>query len=111
MTLSRPLFRSAVVAVIAMAYTALTFGATISPAQAGEPVFYRAELVSPTTETRTVAGNIAWYCKDNVCVAAKGTSSAVRVCQSLSRELGPVASFAVKGEALAEDKIASCNAG
>ena len=109
MTLSRPLFRSAVVAVIAMAYTALTFGATISPAQAAGQAFYRAELVSPTTETRAVAGNLAWYCKDNVCVAGKGSSSPLRVCQSLAKELGPVASFAADGKALAEDKIASCN--
>ena len=109
MTLSRPLFRSAIIAVLAMAYTALTFGAAVTPVRAAESVFYRAELVSPTTETRAVAGNLAWYCKDTVCVAGKGTSSPMRVCQSLARELGPVASFTAKGEALAEDKIASCN--
>jgi len=109
MTLSRPLFRSATVAILAMAYTALTFGATITPAQAGESAFYRAELVSPAGEDRAINGGLAWFCKEDVCVAGKGNSRPVRVCQSLVRQFGPVASFTVKGEALSEAELAACN--
>lgn len=110
MTLSRPLFRSASAAVLALAYTALTFGATLapSPAQAGE-AFYRAELVQPASQARTVAGGLAWQCKDNVCVAGKGTSRPLRICRELSKELGSVASFTAKGEAFDEALLASCN--
>lgn len=109
MTLSRPLFRSATVAILAMGYTALTFGTTITPAQAGEAVFYRAELASPAGEDRSVTGGLAWFCKDDVCVAGKGNSRPVRVCQSLVREFGPVTSFTAKGEALTEAELATCN--
>ena len=113
MSLSLPrisFVQSAGAAVLALAYTTLTFGVTLAPvpAQAGE-VFYRAELAAPAPEARAVAGGVAWYCKDNVCVAGKGTSRPVRVCRSLSKEMGAVASFTAKGEALDEAKLATCN--
>lgn len=103
--------RSAVAAVLAMSYTALTFGATLAPApaNAAEMVYYRAELAAPVTEDRTIAGGIAWLCKETTCIAAKGTSRPLRICRELAKELGPVASFTAKGEALEEDKLDACN--
>ena len=102
--------QSAGAAVLAMAYTALTFGAALAPAtaQAGD-VFYRAELASPASEARTIAGGVAWYCSENVCVAGKGTSSSLRMCRAVAKEFGEVASFSVKGEELAEDRLEDCN--
>ena len=107
---SRPPFRSASAAVIALACTALVFSAALSaePVQAGE-VFYRAELGEPAGTDRAVVGGIAWYCKDRVCVAAKGKSRPLRICRSLSRELGTITSFTARGEALDEAALAACN--
>jgi len=102
--------QSATAAVLAMAYTALTFGATLAPtpAQAND-IFYRVELSSPASEARTVAGGVAWYCSENVCVAGKGTSRPLRMCRAIAKEFGEVANFETRGEALAEEKLDSCN--
>ena len=113
MSLSLPhlsVARSATAAVLALAYTTLTFGATLAPqtAQAGD-IFYRAELVAPAAEARAVAGGVAWFCKGTTCVAGKGTSRPVRVCRSLAKEVGSVASFTAKGEALDDAALANCN--
>lgn len=104
------LAQSATAAVLAMAYTALTFGAALAPtsAQAGE-VFYRAELAAPASEARTIAGGVAWNCSDNVCVAGKGTSGSLRMCRAIAKEFGEVASFEARGKALSEDRLANCN--
>ncbi|MFN2098964.1 CC_3452 family protein [Altererythrobacter sp. MF3-039] len=102
--------QSAGAAVLAMAYTAVTFGATLAPAPAqANDIFYRAELASPASEARTVAGGVAWYCSENVCVAGKGTSRPLRMCRAIAKEFGEVASFSAKGEELAVDKLSDCN--
>ena len=102
--------RSAGAAVLALAYTALTFGAALAPQPvAASEVFYRAELAQPVSEARTVAGGVAWFCKETTCVAGKGTSRPLRVCRSLAKEVGSIASFSAKGETLDEAKLATCN--
>ena len=102
--------RSAVAAVLAMSYTALTFGAALAPTSAqASTVYYRAQLSAPVTEDRAIAGGVAWLCKETTCIAAKGTSRPLRVCRELSKELGPIASFSADSKALAEDKLATCN--
>ena len=103
--------RSAIAAVLAMTYTALTFGATLAPApvNAAETVYYRAELAAPASEDRAIAGGVAWLCKETTCIAAKGTSRPLRVCRELAKEVGPLASFSAKGEAMEEDKLDTCN--
>lgn len=97
---------------LALAYTGVTFGALTSPAPAlagnGGP-YYVAELAAPTSESRTVAGGVAWFCEGTTCRAAKGNSRPLRICRSLQREFGEVVSFAAKGKVLAEDKLARCN--
>ena len=113
MTLSLPSLsfrRSAVAAVLAMSYTALTFGAALAPTSAqASTVYYRAELASPVVEDRAIAGGVAWLCRETTCIAAKSTSRPIRVCRELSKELGPLASFSAKGEDLEQDKLDTCN--
>ena len=97
---------------LALAYTGVTFGALTSPAPAlaaiGGP-YYVAELAAPASESRTVAGGVAWFCEGTTCRAAKGDSSSLRICRGLQRDFGEVVSFTAKGETLAEDKLARCN--
>lgn len=95
----------------AMAWTALSLGAAISPApaQAADGPYYRAELAAPAKDTRAIAGGIAWTCAGTTCVAGKGTSRPLRVCRELQRQVGTVASFTTKGEVLEDEKLAKCN--
>ncbi|WP_128891150.1 hypothetical protein [Erythrobacter sp. HKB08] len=110
MTLSLSRARVLPVAVLAAAWTTLTFGALTSPVEArGNTPFYTAELAAPAKEARTVAGGVVWQCEGTTCVAAKGTSRPVVMCMRLNRELGDVASFKTKGKALADEKLARCN--
>ncbi|GAA4044401.1 CC_3452 family protein [Parerythrobacter jejuensis] len=102
--------RTASIGGMALVYTALTFGATLAPtpAYAASGVYYRAELAQPVeTKTEVVRGT-AWSCKGNICVARKSNSRPVIVCQRAAREFGDITSFTVKGEAIAEDKLAKC---
>lgn len=100
------------VVTLALIYTSLTFGAALSPSPAfaaASAPYYTAELAAPAKDARTVAGGVAWYCEGTRCVAAKGDSRPERICRTLVRDQGAVTSFAAKGEALAEDKLAACN--
>lgn len=112
MTLSTPRAGRLSVFALALVYTGLTFGAAVSPtpavAAASGP-YYVAELATPAGESRTVAGGVAWSCEGTTCVAAKGNSRPLRMCRGIQREFGEVVSFTAKGEALEEDKLASCN--
>ena len=93
-----------------VATAALALGTTLTPiaSQAAAP-YYTAELATPAGDDRAVAGGVAWACKDNKCVAAKGTSRPMRICRGLAREFGEVTSFTAKGKALEADKLAKCN--
>jgi len=53
---------------------------------------------------------VVWRCEGTSCVAPRGTSAPATMCRKLAREVGTIASFSAKGEALAEDKLAKCNA-
>jgi hypothetical protein len=112
MTLSLPTTAKPVAVFAALAWTALSFGAALTPApaNAGETgPFYRAELAAPAAEARPIAGELAWTCNDNTCAAGKGTSRPVIVCARLAKEVGPVASFEADGKPLDEDQLARCN--
>jgi len=93
-----------------VATAALALGATIAPmtSQAAAP-YYTATLAEPASDDRAVAGGVAWACKDNMCVAAKGTSRPMRICRGLAREFGEITSFTAKGKELAAEKLAKCN--
>ena len=112
MTLSLPRTNRLGVLALALAYTGVTFGVLTAPAPAyansGGP-YYVAELAAPASESRTVAGGVAWFCEGTTCRAAKGTSRPLRICRELNREFGEVVSFEAKGEELAEERLAKCN--
>lgn len=97
--------------VMAIAYTALTFGAATapSPVAAESGAYYTASLSQPAEDSRVVAGGVAWLCEGTTCIANKGTSRPVRVCRGLARKIGEITSFSTKGESLAQDQLAECN--
>lgn len=97
---------------LALVYTGLTFGAAITPAPAyaaNGGAYYTAELATPADEARVVASGVAWHCEGTTCIAAKGTSRALRICRGINREFGEVVSFTAGGELLSEDELAKCN--
>lgn len=113
MTHSFPRLRTPAALGMALLYTGLTFGAIVSPTPAaaqGSGAFYTAHLAAPAKDTRVIGGGVVWRCEGTICVAAKGTSAPATMCRKLQREVGQISAFTVKGEALAEDKLAKCNA-
>ena len=96
----------------AVLYTGLTFGAATAPVAAeakSKAPYYSVELAAPTDENRAVAGGVAWACKDEKCVANKGSSRPMTVCRGLAREFGEIKSFTAKGKKLEAAKLAKCN--
>lgn len=96
----------------AVLYTVAGFGTLVAPTAAearDNAPYYRAELTQPAAERIVVASGVAWTCEGTTCVAAKGTSRPLRVCRGLQRDLGEIASFTTKGEALEAKKLAKCN--
>lgn len=112
MTLSLPRANRLGIIALALAYTGVTFGTLTAPtaamAKASGP-YYVAELAAPASESRTVAGGVAWFCEGTTCRAAKGSSRPLRICRGLQREFGEVVSFETKGEELAAERLAKCN--
>ena len=93
-----------------VATAALAIGATLAPitSEAADP-YYTAKLAAPTDDDRAVAGGVAWACRDDMCVAAKGTGRPLRICRGLAREFGEITSFTANGEELPADQLAKCN--
>ncbi|MDP3674063.1 MAG: hypothetical protein Q8R44_03045 [Novosphingobium sp.] len=90
--------------------TALSFGATISPAQAAGTAFYQVQLAAPLDGARTeIQNGVAWKCQGDTCRGSQGTSRAEIVCARLARKLGEVASFTARGETLDAEGLAKCN--
>ncbi|WP_336987340.1 CC_3452 family protein [Altererythrobacter aquiaggeris] len=111
MTLSpvtRP-FRSLAITAIAGLITVTTFAATVSPALAGQGVYYRAELAAPVENTREVVGGVLWICEGTSCIAGKGGSRAASMCKRVAREFGDVTRFTAGPDGLSADNIAKCN--
>lgn len=110
MNLSIPGIGRFAVFALALLYTALSFGvATSTPLAAQGNAYYTATLAVAAEDDSAVAGGVAWTCRDNTCVANKGTSRPLRVCRGLAREFGEITAFVADGEVLAEDKLARCN--
>lgn len=90
--------------------TALSFGATASPAHAAGGAFYEVQLAAPVSSAKTtVINDVAFRCDGATCRGTQGTSRAEIVCARLARKLGEVASFTAKGEALDAEGLAKCN--
>jgi hypothetical protein len=90
--------------------TALLAGAAASAQTNGNGPAYRAELVQPAANAQVLASGVVWRCEGTSCTAARATSRPAIVCARLAREAGPVASFAVAGQALPAEQLARCNA-
>ena len=90
--------------------TALSFGATTSPAHAASTSFYEVQFAAPVSAAKnTVVNDVAWKCDGATCRGNEGSSRAEVVCARLARKLGEVASFTAKGEALDAEGLAKCN--
>ena len=98
---------------LSLAWTVASFSTALapSPALAQNPAkgYYRAELATPATQARVVAGDLVWACAGTSCVADKGTSRPLRICRDLNRKFGEVTNFTAKGEALAAEDLGRCN--
>ena len=90
--------------------TALSFGATTSPAHAAGAAFYEVQLAAPVDGTRTeIQNGVAWKCQGDTCRGSQGTSRAEVVCARLARKVGEVASFTARGGTLDAEGLAKCN--
>ncbi|MGB3166814.1 MAG: hypothetical protein WBA68_08580 [Alteraurantiacibacter sp.] len=83
--------------------------ASIAATPAPISPYYEAELAAPTDETRAIAGGVVFACEGNVCRGPQSNSRDLRVCSQLRREVGPIASFTVRAEAMSEADLARCN--
>ncbi len=81
--------------------------AQAQPVRAG---YYQVQLAAPTSETRSVAGDVIWSCDGASCVAPRGTSRPGVMCARFVRHFGTVQSFVANGEALDAEALARCNA-
>jgi hypothetical protein len=108
-----PISRTSKLAVLASAlvYTGLSFGVATgaAPAEAASGPYYSATLAAPATDTKAVADGVAWACKDATCVASKTNARPLRVCRSLNRKFGQIATFKVDGQEITADELAKCN--
>ena len=90
--------------------TALSFGATTTPAHAAGGAFYEVQLAAPLAGAKTTVINaVAFRCEGATCRGSQGTSRAEVVCARLARKVGEVSSFTAKGEALDAESLAKCN--
>ena len=81
------------------------------PGHAAGPGYYAATPVAAPAARRLVVRDIAWQCGDAGCTAsAKGTSRPVIICQSLVKEIGPLASFRAGTDVFDAESLARCNA-
>ncbi len=96
--------------VLALMYTALTFGAALSPTpvQAATP-YYTVELAAPAAHAQSIIDGIVWQCDGTTCLGGKGNSRPVLVCKRVAQKLGEVSKFTANGEDLAAEKLADCN--
>ena len=93
---------------VAILTTTLIFSASAAEARS-KPVAYTAELQQPVEASKYIIKGTVMHCAETECIGAKGTSSVKTMCAKLSQEVGPLASFAYKGEALDADELAKCN--
>lgn len=111
MSITLPASRRLAILASALVYTGLSFGIATSaaPLQAAGGGYYTATLAAPADARREVLGGVAWNCEGNTCVADKGDARPLRICRSLARKHGEVASFTANGEELPAEELAKCN--
>jgi len=108
---TRSLAACASIAGLALGWTALSFGAALSPAPASADSgpYYRAELAQPAGEATIIARGTAWSCQDTVCAAPKKSNlRPIHVCRHLAKKAGEVTRFTVEGVDFSAEEIADC---
>lgn len=99
-------------AAVAILGTAVSFAVTTAPAYAAPTTvsFYEAQLATPADARRTeIQNGVVWICAGADCRGNEGQSRPEVVCGRLARKVGPLAGFAIKGEALDAEALARCN--
>lgn len=87
----------------------LSMATSAAPLQAASGAYYTATLATATDADRMVLGGVAWTCQGTTCVAGKGDARPLRICRSLARKVGEVASFKADGTDIAAEELAKCN--
>jgi len=108
MTLSQSPLRAAATLSVALMASTLMFTATTAQAR-GNPVVYTAELVAPVEAANHIIKGTVIRCAGTECKGRKSSSSIRSVCANLSKEVGELASFTYKGEAIDAEALAKCN--
>lgn len=80
-----------------------------TPAQTTAVPYFSVELAQPTGEAQAIAGGVVFRCEGTTCTGPRSGDRPLRVCSELRREVGTIASFAVRGEPVAADLLARCN--
>ena len=86
------------------AFSALAFIA--SPVVAAT---YSASTSQPASG-RIAARDILWTCASSSCTGSTENSRPLVLCQGLAKQVGPIQSFNVNGQAIGSEELACCNA-
>ena len=108
MTLSQNPLRIASVLATALMTTFVLFTASAGQARSN-PVVYTVQLVVPVEAGMHIIKGTAIQCNGTECSGRKSSSSKKNVCAKIADKIGPVASFAYKGEAMDAEALAKCN--
>jgi hypothetical protein len=89
---------------------ALALATFAAPALAADG--YSAKLVTPVAAEKRdiVADMLNWTCVGDTCTTSGERSLTLRGCKDLVKAVGPVSTYASDRKALADDKLAQCNA-
>ena len=107
----RPLPRTLLTGVLALAGTIASFAVTTAPVEAAERGVYAVTLASPLDmPQREIIDGAMWRCEADRCSAPAKGERALSLCGKVARQFGEVSRFeGPKGELDADD-LAKCNA-
>lgn len=108
MSVTHNAMRGIFMMLVAIITTTFIFTASTAHARS-KPVVYTAELQQPVEASHYIIRGTVIHCAGTECKGARGGSSVKTMCAKLSQEVGPLASFAYKGEAMDVDALAKCN--
>ena len=92
-----------------MIRTAILASALLAAPAIAAPQFAAQPNTAPAA-TKFVVKDTLWSCVQAGCAAQSSNSRPAVVCAALAKEVGPLASFSVKGEVLSADELGKCNA-
>ncbi len=98
------------IALASIAASALTIGATVSPALANGQGYRLVPAVALKAADKIAVRDVLWNCEGASCVASKATSRPEIVCATAARKIGKLSAFAANGEAFTAEQLDKCNA-